>query len=119
MKLKELAQAWETEATRQPIARKFDVSLPVRDAARILSLATMFPGKTETEIINDLLGAALDELGESFPYLQGTKVITEDEFGDPIYQDIGLTPRFHSLTQEHLMALTCENANLQMDKTGT
>ena len=33
--------------------------------------------------------------------MQGEKVIAEDEFGDPIYEDAGLTPRFIELTRKY------------------
>ena len=38
---------------------------------------------------------------ETLPYKQGTKIIAEDEYGDPMYEDVGLTPRFLELTQHY------------------
>ena len=35
------------------------------------------------------------------PYVAGKRVISTDEQGDPIYEDVGPTPRFMQLTREH------------------
>ena len=91
-------------------AREYLVHLPLHDAARIKAMATLFPDRTETQIITELLSAALDEMEESFPYVTGERVITEDEQGDPIYEDVGLTPRFYRLTQENVKGLEDELA---------
>jgi hypothetical protein len=53
-----------------------------------------------------LLGAALDELEASLPYVKGSKVVATDEMGDPLYEDIGLTPRFLTLSRRHLQRIS-------------
>jgi hypothetical protein len=35
------------------------------------------------------------------PYVPGERVISTDEQGDPIYEDVGPTPRFMQLAREH------------------
>ncbi|MGE8419918.1 MAG: pilin assembly protein, partial [Pseudomonas sp.] len=42
------------------------------------------------------------ELEASFPYIQGQQVIATDEEGDPLYEDIGPTPRFLALSRRYL-----------------
>ena len=73
--------------------------VPVDDAARVEALAELFPGNSTDALITDLLSKALDELEASMPYVPGDNVIREDEFGDPIYEDVGLTPRFLELVK--------------------
>jgi hypothetical protein len=53
----------------------------------------------------DLIRAALDELEVAMPYVPGNRVIAEDDYGDPIYEDLGPTPRFYSLSHEILRKL--------------
>ena len=101
MGIKGLLQKWEQHGNRPRTARDYAVRLTVDDAARIHALAEMFPGRTEEEIITDLLSAALADLAESMPYEPGTRIIAEDDHGDPIYEDSGLTPRFMALTRRH------------------
>jgi len=74
--------------------------LPLDDAARLQALAELFPGQSIEEIVTDLLGAGLDEIAAAMPYEKGPKVISRDDHGDPVYEDIGLTPRFVELTRK-------------------
>ena len=50
----------------------------------------------------------LDELEVAMPYVQGTRVIAEDDRGDPIYEDVGNTARFHTLIKKHVATLERE-----------
>ncbi len=70
------------------------------DAARLHALAELFPGQPVEDIITDLLHAGLDEIAAAMPYERGPKVISRDDQGDPVYEDIGLTPRFVELTRK-------------------
>ena len=75
--------------------------LPLEDAARLRALAELFPGQAIEEIVTDLLGAGLDEIAAAIPYERGPKVISHDDQGDPVYEDVGLTPRFVELTRKY------------------
>jgi len=108
MKVHELIELWEGPAAAKISAREFTLRLPLYDAARILALTEMYPAKTETQIITELLSAALDELEEAFPYAKGEKVIAEDECKDPIYEDIGPTPSFLRKSKEYARRLELE-----------
>lgn len=108
MKVKDLVQEWEHAVDSRLVAREFHVRLSLSDAARIAALGEMHPAVTETDIISDLLSAALDELEVAMPYVQGTRVIAEDDRGDPIYEDVGNTARFHALIKKHVVALERE-----------
>ena len=44
--------------------------------------------------------AGLDEIAAAMPYEPGPKIISRDDQGDPVYEDIGLTPRFVELTRK-------------------
>ena len=101
MKIRDLLQRWS--GTRKPslTAETYAIHLPVEDAARVHALAEMYPGVPEEEILRDLLAAALAELEAAMPYQPGAKVASEDDFGDPVYEDAGPTPRFLALTRKH------------------
>lgn len=101
MRVHDLVQAWEQGATEQRTRDYYTVRLPVHDAAKVAALAELYPGRSEADIITDLLSAALDEVEAAFPYVPGQRVVAEDELGDPLYEDNGLTPRFQELTRKH------------------
>lgn len=101
MDIKELLQTWEKSAGVKMAPHEYRVRLPLHDAARIAALAEMYPLKNETEIITELLSVALDLVEAAFPYEQGTKIIAEDELGDPIFEDVGHTPCFLALSKQY------------------
>ena len=43
------------------------------------------------------------------PYVRGKKVVATDEFGDPLYEDVGSTPRYLGLIEKHMAALRNRN----------
>lgn len=102
MKIRDLLSFWEKNAQGALTPEAFEVRLPVEDAARIRALAEMYPRRTVEELIADLLSSALDELESSLPYVRGREVVATDEMGDPLYEDVGPTPRYLSLTQKYL-----------------
>jgi hypothetical protein len=105
MPLKSLLEKWKESS--QPITTKehFSVRLPLDDAARVLALSELFPGKTPESIITDILSVALAEIEAQMPYVQGDKVIRRDEYGDPVFDDAGMTPLFLDLIHKHLQQL--------------
>ncbi len=109
MSIKELVQEWESKAADRLTAREYSIRLPLHEAARIAALAEMYPLRTESQIITDLLSSALDELESALPYVEGTRVVAEDEEGDPVYEDVGPSRRLYELTRKHMQELERES----------
>ena len=105
MNFKELLDSWRASAAAPRTARAWAVRLPLDDAARLAALADMFPGRAPEQLITELLGVALREVAAAMPYVPGTRVISTDEQGDPVYEDIGPTPRFMELARRHHASL--------------
>lgn len=102
MEIKELLELWEDTARADLTKDVFEVRLPVEDASKIKALAELYPRRSTEEIITDLLSAALTEVERSLPYIRGKAVVARDEMGDPLYEDVGPTPRYRSLLQKYL-----------------
>jgi hypothetical protein len=98
---KELLESWRVSAAAPRTARSYAVRLPVDEAAQLAALADMFPGRSPEQLITELLGAALKEVAAAMPYVAGERVISTDEQGDPVYEDVGPTPRFMELARTH------------------
>jgi len=110
MKFKTLLDRWKRQAQPVLTQREYPVRLSLDDAARLHALAELFPGTRLDDIITDLLHAALDEVAASMPYEPGPKVISRDDQGDPVYEDVGLTPLFIKLTRKHRQAIAPQEA---------
>ncbi|AOE78040.1 pilin assembly protein [Pseudomonas lurida] len=88
MKIRELAQHWEENAKGRLTKTEYAIHLDVESAARLAAIAEMYPKRSTEELLGELIGAALEELETSFPYIKGQQVIATDEEGDPLYEDV-------------------------------
>ncbi|MDP3814768.1 pilin assembly protein [Pseudomonas sp.] len=105
MKIRELIRHWEQNAKGSLTRSPYQIHLDLESAARLATLQEMYPKRHIEELLGELLGAALEELEASLPYVKGSQVVATDEQGDPLYEDIGLTPRFLALSRKHLELL--------------
>ncbi len=108
MKFKSLLDRWKSAPAPARTAAQYAIRLPLDDAARLHALAQIFPGQSIEEITTDLLAAALDEIAAAMPYERGPRVISHDDHGDPVYEDVGLTPRFVELTRQFKRSLPAQ-----------
>jgi hypothetical protein len=105
VKFKSLLDRWKKDSGPVLSAKEYAVRLPLDDASRLQALVELFPGQKVEEIITDLLHTGLDEIAAAMPYERGSKVISRDDQGDPLYEDVGLTPRFVELTRQFKKSL--------------
>ena len=105
MKIRELAQQWEETAKGRLTKTEYAIHLDVEAAARLAAIREMYPKRSTEELLGELIGAALEELEASLPYVKGSQVVATDEQGDPLYEDIGPTPRFLALSRKYLQSL--------------
>jgi len=108
MKIRELIPHWERNAKGRLSATPYQLHLELEAAARLAALQEMYPRRQVEDLLGELLGAALEELESSLPYVKGSRVVATDEQGDPIHEDIGLTPRFLALSRQHLARLSAQ-----------
>jgi hypothetical protein len=102
---KELLDSWRESAAAPRTVRSYAVHLAIDDAAQLAALAEMFPGRAPEQLISELLGQALKAVAAAMPYVPGQRVISTDEQGDPVYEDVGPTPRFIQLTRDYRRSL--------------
>ena len=111
MKTRDLLTVWEAPDNSQLTAKQYTIRLPIRVAAAISALHVIYPKKTRTEIIGDLLSTALDELREALPSPNvGEPIGFEDDSGEPVYAASGWRLRFDTLTEQYAKELEKELA---------
>jgi len=115
MKANDLISIWGAPDNSRLTKKQISLRLPVHVAARISALCEMYPNKTKTEIITDLLAASLDQLQTSFPKIKGQQL---DHINDPngpydIFDDIGPSDRFNRLANKHYIKIENELGNTE------
>ena len=108
MKPKDLANVWDAPDHSKLTPKQFSLRLPIQVSAKISALCKMFPRKTKTEIIGDLLSTALDQFAEGLDGFNGKHLGTHPDTKEDFYEDIGECARFHQLTEKYLKELEAE-----------
>jgi len=120
MKTEHLHDLWAGPDNSRLTTKQFSFRLPVHIAAKVAALCELYPAKNRTQIVADLLTAALDHLEKSLPQAPGEPVEERynDEIamqigqpGDKLYYLGGVRGRFHELANKHYGELEAELGN--------
>lgn len=107
MEPRDLVKVWDAPDNSKLTPKQWSVRLPIHVAAKINALCDMYPRKTKTEIIGDLLATALDQLIEAIPAEDG-ELLGLDPDREPVYELAGPRARFFELTQKYSKELESE-----------
>lgn len=67
MKVTDLPKHWEQKKKPVELTHDYNLRLPLEDAARVAALAELYPDRSESDILNDMIAAALDDLASQDP----------------------------------------------------
>ena len=112
MKPVDLAKVWAAPDNSRLTAKQQSFRLPVHVAAKIQALCELYPHRTKTEIVGDLLSTALEDVIRGLCWTEG-RAIAEDHDGQPIHEDL-LTfegSRFQDAANKHFKILERELGN--------
>ena len=113
MKAFNLSKIWDVPDNSRLMKKQTSVRLPVHIGAKIAALCEMYPVKSKSEIINDLLFAALDELEDGFEFEPGEIVAPDRQSNKFIAEDIGQRPRFFRIVNKYIREFEKELGNDQ------
>ena len=111
MKASDLVASWTSHDNKRLTSKQVSIRLPVHIAARVFGLCDMFPGKTRTDIIADLLNASLEELEKTFThrYSEDDEIDVID--GMAVYPDVGSYGDYARAVNKHYEELEKELGN--------
>ena len=73
-----LQEMWNAPENAQLTKQQFSFRLPIDVAAKLFALEELFPGRTRTQLISDLLSLALSDLEKQLPYRMSQYRFTEN-----------------------------------------
>ncbi len=94
--------------------KQYSFRLPVHVAAKLAALGDIYPSRTRTELVGDLLASALDAVEEALPSQQGHFLFKLPD-GEEEYEMEGMRRRFRDRANRHYHELETELGN---DKPG-
>lgn len=111
MKASELVESWTSHDNKRLTSKQVSIRLPVHIAARVFGLCDMFPNKTRTDIVADLLNSSLEELEKTFSHHYSEDQEIDVIGGMAIYPDIGSYGRYANFVNKHHAELEKELGN--------
>jgi len=123
MKTQHLHDIWSAPDNSRLTSKQFSFRLPVHIAAKLAALSDLYPQKNRTQVVADLLTAALDDLEKSLPQTLALEVSGDDAHYEKMYaENHGYTyepsyfaggPRvdYRELVNKHYIALEKELGN--------
>lgn len=95
---------------RSVALKRYSIRLPLHLASRVEALCEMYPEKTRTDLLADLLGMGLARLERAWPRAMPSATRLQPENRRPIYLLSGPFAEFHGLTHKHHTAMARELA---------
>jgi hypothetical protein len=111
MRAADLAKVWGAPDNSRLTAKQQSFRLPTHVAAKLKALCDVFPNRTKTEIVGDLLASALDEVIAELPAYPTTEKVAPDPEGEMQYQACGPLVDFQRFANEHFKELEKELGN--------
>lgn len=127
MKTSHLHDVWAAPDNSRLVSKQFSFRFPVHIAAKIAALSEIYPQKNRTQIVADLLTAALDDLEKNLPF----KIIEADpeiqimqnEYHrdlevplETVHEMAGTRSKYRILCNKHYKALEKELGNDEAPK---
>lgn len=110
MNAKHLSSLWAAPDNNRLTAKQQSFRLPVHVAAKIAALCELYPNKTKTQLVGDLLASALAEMERGLPAEPGA-FFTKDENGKALYVAVGIAQDYRNLSNKHFAELERELGN--------
>jgi len=111
MKASELISLWTAPDNSRLTAKQFSFRLPVHVAAKLAALAELFPSKSRTEIVGDLLSTAIEDVYNALPSHPGGEYDRHPDTGEMMYEETGHKAYFRGLANRHYAELEKEMGN--------
>jgi len=111
MDAKNLAELWSAPDNTRLTAKQQSFRLPVHVAAKLAALSDMYPGKSKTQIVGDLLSAALDQMEQGLKYYPSSRFVFRDEDGRDIMEAEGPAVIYRNKANHYYAELERELGN--------
>ena len=123
MEFKDLVNMWSAPDNTKLTPRQMSIRLPLHVAAKISALCELFPTRTRTEIMGDLLSTALDGVERGLspePSLEEAREMGEQEdFNPQSFEELilGARRRYLELVRKYEKEFAVEFAQDQIART--
>jgi hypothetical protein len=102
---------WTRPDNSRVTRTQYSFRLPLHVAAKIEALEKLYPNKTRTEIVADLLSSALADVETSFPFVKGRTLGMIPGTDEEMFEDAGPGATFRRVANRRYAELEKELGN--------
>jgi len=115
MKASDLATVWGAPDNSRVTAKQYSFRLPVQVAAKLAALEELYPTWSRTQLVGDLLTAAINDLEQNLPSHAGRPMGKHPDTGEETFEEMGQAAEYRRSANKHYQAIETELGN---DKPG-
>ena len=111
MNASDLVTVWSAADNSRLTAKQFSFRLPVHVAAKLAALEAMYPTKSRTQLVGDLMSAAIADVEKAFPSVSWRSIGRDPDTDEEIFEEIGPFARYQSLAENYYREMEKELGN--------
>ena|SRR5437868_3546433 len=111
MKASDLVTIWSAPVPSRLTSKQYSFRLPVDVAAKLAAFEELYPSRTRTQIVGDLLSAAIAVVEENLPASPGRLWGEDPDDGEKLYLATGPVMQFRTLVNKHYEAIERDMGN--------
>ena len=112
MKASDLVAVWSAPDNSRLTAKQYSFRLPVHIAAKLAALEELYPTRSRTQLVGDLLTAAIAEVEKNLECHAGVPTgHMHPETGEEMFFMAGQILEYHNAANKHYEAIETELGN--------
>lgn len=100
MKAVDLVTVWGAPDNSRVTAKQYSFRLPVHVAAKLAALEQLYPARSRTQLVGDLLSAAIADVEKTLPLYSGESIGRDPETGEEICELYGPLIKYREIAQQ-------------------
>jgi len=111
MKASDLVTVWSAPDNSRLTAKQYSFRLPVHVAAKLAALEVLYPTKSRTQLVGDLLAAAIAEVEKKLPSHAGEPLGPHPDTHEEMFEEAGPMAKYRTLANKYYVDLEKDMGN--------
>lgn len=111
MKASDLVTIWSAPDNSRLTTKQFSFRLPVHVAAKLAALEALYPTRSRTQLVGDLLAAAIDDIEKKLPSFAGKPFGVDPDSGEDLFEATGPVATYRKLANNFYSEIEREMGN--------
>jgi len=116
MKASDLVTVWSAPDNSRLTAKQYSFRLPTHVAAKLAALEDLYPTRSRTQLVGDLLSAAIADVEKTLPSYAGAPSDPHPDTGEMMYEEAGPIAKYRTLANKYFAEIETDLGNEAPEK---